>query len=116
MNSVSTVSTIVATSVLLAFSGISRSEETKRFDRPQAETVRASDLNLASHADVEILYRRIQSAAISACRADAALWDVKRVLHQKKCVESAVEVAVTSPDVPLLTAIHGTQRQPVAGL
>src|SRR5687768_16681634 len=110
MNSVSIVSTIVATSVLLAFSGISRGEEPKRFDGRQAQTVRASDLDLASHADVEILYRRIRSAAISACRADAALWDVKRSLHKKQCVESAVEVAVTSADVPLLTAVHGVHQ------
>ncbi len=113
MKNPSIVSTILATSVLLAASGISSGAEPKLSNHPGDQTVSAADLNLANDIDVQTLYRRIRSAAISACRADAAVWDVKRVLHRKKCVESAVEVAVTSANMPLLTAIHGF-HQPVA--
>ena len=110
--------TMAAAAVLMAVSSVARGEEVDRtagFDRTPAQTVRASDLDLTAVADVETLYRRIRSAAMSACRADAAAWDVKRVLHRRQCVESAVEEAVSRLDVPLLSAAMNVQRSPVAG-
>jgi UrcA family protein len=109
--------TMAAAALLVAVSSVARAEEVKRtasYDGTAAQTVRASDLDLTSTADVETLYRRIRSAAISACRAGAAAWDVKRALHRKQCVESAVEQAVSRLDVPLLSAMN-VQRSPVAG-
>jgi UrcA family protein len=109
--------TMAAAAVLMAGSSVARAEEVDRtagYDRTPAETVSASDLDLTSAADVETLYQRIRSAAISACRADAAAWDVKRVLHRRQCVDSAVDQAVSRLDVPLLSAMN-VQRSPVAG-
>jgi UrcA family protein len=106
-------STVAAAAMLVAVSGVVHAQEGD-FDRAQAQTVRASDLDLTSVAGAETLYQRIRSAAISACRADAAAWDVKRVLHRKQCVESAVDQTVSRLDVPLLSAMH-VQRSPVAG-
>jgi UrcA family protein len=108
---------MAAAAVLMAVWSVARAEDVDRtagYARTSAQTVRASDLDLTSAADVETLYRRIRSAAVSACRGEATAWDVKRVLHQEQCVESAVEQAVSRLDVPLLSAMT-VRRSPVAG-
>ena len=55
MKSARIVSSVIATSMLLACSGISSAEELRQFTRPQTKPVRASDLNVAIDSDVEIL-------------------------------------------------------------
>ena len=75
-------------------------------DGAQSRTVSGAGLDLARLPDAELLYRRIRSAAYSACRAQKARWDVKGVLHQKRCVEHTVEDAVVNAEQPLLTVVH----------
>lgn len=80
----------------------------------ESRTVRSGGLDAAQMPDAEVLYRRIRKAAGSACRAQAAFWDVKRVLHQKRCVARAVEEAIAQADAPLLTAVHRAVGERVA--
>jgi UrcA family protein len=75
-------------------------------DDAQRRTVSAIGLDVERLPDAETLYRRIRTAAQSACRAQRALWDGKRVLHHKRCVERAVEDAVLRAEQPLLTTVH----------
>jgi UrcA family protein len=72
----------------------------------QRRTVSAIGLDVERLPDAETLYRRIRTAAQSACRAQRALWDVKRVLHHKRCVERAIEDAVVRAEQPLLSTVH----------
>ena len=74
------------------------------YDRPPTQIVRFGDLNLNSRAGVEVLYRRIESAARDVCgpaedpgsRRPSAAW--------QSCVREAVMTAVHKVDRPLLTA------------
>jgi UrcA family protein len=80
--------------------------------------VRFADLNLNTRAGIEVLYRRIQSAARDVCepaqdpgsRRPSAAW--------KSCIRKAVMTAVQNVDRPLLTAYfeehdgNGSRRIP----
>jgi UrcA family protein len=77
-------------------------------------TVRSAGLDITRLPDAEALYARIRTAAQSACRAQRALWDVKQVLHKRRCVERAVEDAIVRADQPLLTAVHRRAGERVA--
>jgi UrcA family protein len=89
----------------LATSAAERQPEADR-DGAQRRTVSAAGLDVERVPDAEVLYQRIRTAAHSACRAQKALWDVTGVLHQKRCVERAVDDAAASAEQPLLTAVH----------
>jgi len=105
------ITTIGATIVLLGFTGLAASGEPSSGRR-----VGAADLDLSKVENAEILYRRIQTAAHSLCRAEKALWDVKAVLHQRECFESAVADAVSRARMPLLTTVHRARGERVANL
>ena len=81
-------------------------------------TVSASDLDLSRLEDVQILYRRIQSTARSLCSRAyvSAPWDVKRVLHRKRCYEEAVGNAVSGTGHAELAAVHRGEIDRVASL
>jgi UrcA family protein len=81
----------------------------------QLRTVSATGLDLTRLPDAELLYSRVRTAAHSACRAQQALWDVKRVLHKQRCVERVVENTVAEVGEPLLTAVHNRAGERVAG-
>jgi UrcA family protein len=87
----------------LTMAGEMGSEPTARDAR--MTRIDVSDLDLSRSADVEMLHRRITSAAISMCRADAAIWDVKRLSHRQQCVQAAVKRALAGVDAQL-TALH----------
>jgi len=100
------VTTISATIVLLGFTGLAAGGEP-----PPGRRVGAADLDLSRSEDAEVLYDRIQTAARSLCRAEKAPWDVKGVLHQRECFDSAVADAVSRAREPRLTAIHRAERE-----
>jgi UrcA family protein len=106
-----TVTTISATIVLLGFTGLATGGEP-----PPGRRVAAADLDLSKAEDADVLYGRIQTAARSLCRAEKARWDVKSVLHQRQCVDSAVADAVGRAREPRLTAVHRAERERVASL
>jgi UrcA family protein len=106
------------TLALVAFSSHAGDETTshRTIEREQIGTADASGLDFSKGADVEVLYRRIHRKAASMCRAQAAEWDVKRILHRQQCVRSAVEAAVKHANAPLLVALHEHELEPFARL
>jgi UrcA family protein len=80
----------------------------------QRRTVSAAGLDLTRLPDAELLYARLRAAAHSVCRAQQAVWDVKRVTHKRRCVERVVEDAVAGIGEPLLTAVHHRAGERVA--
>ena len=81
----------------------------------QTRTVDSVGLDASRLDDAEILYRRIRTAAHSACAAQQRIWDVKKVLHRNHCVEEAVAAAVARVDEPVLTTIHQAFDERLAG-
>jgi UrcA family protein len=80
----------------------------------ERRTVSAAGLDLTRLADAELLYARLRTAAHSACRAQQALWDGKRVLHKRRCIERVVEDAVVGVGEPLVTAVHNRASEHIA--
>jgi UrcA family protein len=112
------ISVIGAAAVMAGFAGRAAGDETIRHRNliEQATVVDASELDLADASDAEVLYRRIQRAAVTMCRDVGIEWGVKRVLQRRKCIAAAVDDAVTRADAPLLTALHHGGPERMAGL
>jgi UrcA family protein len=70
-------------------------------DDSRSETVKFSDLNLSSQADVEALYGRIHAAARRVCEQPAG-----ELTAARKCMTKAESDAIGKVNVPLLTAFY----------
>lgn len=67
--------------------------------------VNYADLNLNNAAGVEVLYRRIRTAARSVCGPTNEVLPALRA-DDRKCVKDALEDAITRVDNVNLTAYH----------
>lgn len=80
-------------------------------DRPRV-AVSFADLNLSSHLGAAVLYRRIEAAAVRACRTsyrfdETATAQIRRV----QCQERAVRNAVKTIHARLLIAIYNAHHR-----
>lgn len=75
-------------------------------DQPPTAAVRYADLNLATRADVETLFRRIKFAAAEVCKPYERQWTLLPSAAYQFCVRNAVSGAVRTVDVPSLTAYY----------
>ena len=73
-----------------------------------APTIRITyqDLNLATAAGVEVLYRRVLQAASEYCESTRALIGTRVSVAFDRCVKDAVATTVKSIDHPGLSAMH----------
>jgi UrcA family protein len=65
--------------------------------------VRYADLNLASHAGVAVLYRRIKNAASQVC-GSVDLKHLSQAAAAKPCIDGAIAQAVSAINSPMLTS------------
>ena len=74
----------------------------------EAPTIRITyqDLNLATSAGVEVLYRRVLQAASDYCEATRALTGTRVSVAFNRCVKDAVATTVKTIDHPGLSAMH----------
>jgi UrcA family protein len=98
----------IAATALVSFS-IDAAEITERDG--YSRTVKMWDLDLASTADVQQLYRRVQDAASRVCRAEIRRqWQRSRTLvpfgWEETCVENAIDEAVREVGNRRLAALH----------
>lgn len=71
--------------------------------------LRYHDLNLATSAGVEVLYRRVQQAAAEYCESTRALIGTRVSVAFDRCVKDAVATTVKTIDHPGLTALHAAR-------
>jgi len=76
-------------------------------DEAPSVTVRYDDLNLASTAGVDALYRRISSAASAVCR-DEHTRDLTLQAAVEHCRANAIAQAVAEVKNPQLAVVHAT--------
>ncbi|MFL6602851.1 MAG: UrcA family protein [Steroidobacteraceae bacterium] len=77
-------------------------------DGRSSVTVRYDDLNLASRAGVETLYRRIASAARAVC-PDEHSRELGVVAASERCQANAVAEAVHQVNNPQLAVVHASR-------
>jgi len=77
-------------------------------DAAPSVTVRYDDLNLATSAGVDTLYRRISSAARAVC-SDENSHDLAIVAANRLCRENAVAQAVREVNNPQLALVHAAR-------
>ncbi len=75
-------------------------------EEPGTVTVRVSDLDLTSAADVATLYQRINSAASLVCAEDTATGAKLFGNAKARCVAASVARAVEQVHSPVLSAYH----------
>lgn len=112
-----TFRTLIAATVIAALPLIcsaSLTEETSA-SRPSApsRTVKYDDLNLATPAGAQALYRRIRDAAVKVCRDLSPGGNAAAGIERGKCVHVLVDVAVNEINSPLLTVLHQKQQPEV---
>jgi len=71
-------------------------------------TVKYSDLNVGSRPGAQMLLKRIEAAANTACGGAPDIRELNRLAGFEACRRSAVARAVAAVDSPMLTAMaHG---------
>jgi UrcA family protein len=80
---------------------------------PTRVVVHYGDLDLAQPKAAEILYRRLASAARTACDEPPRGY-LGQMLRYKKCYQSALSAAVAKVNASTLTALHRTKMQRAA--
>ena len=77
----------------------------------QAPTIRITyqDLNLATPAGVEVLYRRVLQAASEYCEATRTITGTRVSAAFDRCVKDAVATTVKTIDHPGLSAMHAAR-------
>jgi UrcA family protein len=70
-------------------------------------TVRYGDLNLATEAGAQVLYKRIRAAALKVCGPAFAYFYPAEWWQWKACYDAAIDVAVKQVNAPALSALHG---------
>jgi UrcA family protein len=91
-----------------AFAALAVSTATFAGDGTQSVAVRYDDLNLASSAGVEALYRRISSAARAVC-PDEHSRELAVVAASERCQANAVAEAVRQVNNPQLAVVHASR-------
>lgn len=81
------------------------------FAEPPIKVVHFSDLNLNKHEGVQVLYRRLQSAARDVCGPAESTGTRIPSAERQACLAAAVKAAVQGVDQPLLTAYHVEQTE-----
>lgn len=115
------IGTMLTTIALFAVSSQAlalRAVEEPRADGRPTKIVSTADLDMANPADVEALYRRLQSAANDVCRVDlrGEMASTRKALTgwRSDCVRSAVEDAIRSTGDQRLTALHRGASERIA--
>ncbi len=83
-------------------------------DAPSVK-VRYGDLNLATEAGVQTLYRRIKGAARMVCDQSIPSGDAQSVSHFWKCYDTALGNAINRVNNTQLTAMHQQNSRRRAG-
>ncbi len=68
------------------------------------ETVRFDDLDITKPAGATILYRRIKAAAVDVCPRMSR--ELSEVVVERKCVETAIDIAVRKVNSDVLTEMR----------
>jgi UrcA family protein len=100
--------TTVASKLVLAVAGLAASVTgfAATFDvAPPSVSVRYDDLNLSTTDGVNMLYRRISSAARQVC-PQSDLRDLHMLLIAERCQAAAVSKAVSEVNNPSLAMVH----------
>ena len=80
-------------------------------DDPPSLKVSYKELDVSKPAGAEELYRRIKRAANTVCdESFRSMGPLRSAGHEKKCIEKAIDNAVSDVNEPLLTALW--QGQP----
>ncbi|MGO9988670.1 MAG: UrcA family protein [Steroidobacteraceae bacterium] len=69
-----------------------------------SETVRFDDLDITKPAGAKILYDRIKAAAVDVCPRRSR--ELSEVVVERKCVETAIDIAVRKVNSNLLTEMR----------
>jgi len=77
-------------------------------DAVPSVTVKYNDLNIGSRAGAQVLLKRIEAAANTACGGAPEIRQLNQLASFEACRRSAVARAVVAVDSPMLTAMaHG---------
>ena len=86
-------------------SGAAAFAQTPANDYAPSITVRYADLDLASPVAVQVLYRRVETAAKAVCNHGESR-ELARQVAAERCVDNAVNNAIHKIDVPQLNALY----------
>jgi|SRR5882724_238318 len=102
---------LTASAVLVTFGGAAACAATH--DDAPTVAVSYQDLDISTPNGAQMLYRRIQSAALKVC-GEVQARDFARSRAQRACYANAVASAVDTVNQPQLSAVHRirTTRSP----
>jgi UrcA family protein len=94
----------IVASAAIAWGGGSTAQAGEPDTTVAHKVVSFRDLNLNSAEGVEVLYKRIRSAAHEVCE-DPLRWDLSE-LKVKPCINDAISRAIAQVNSPMLTSLY----------
>lgn len=117
MNAVITKSALTVTlaTTLIGFSAAAFADRVGQLEGTPKIVVDYGDLDISNPAGLELLYTRIENAAMNVCGYDRLPKELARQRRPAACYTAAVDDAIRQVNQPQLTALHRAKSKGSVG-
>lgn len=117
MNAVTKKSAVTLTlaAALVGPFGVAHADRVGQLDGPPKIVVNYDELDISSPHGLEVLYTRIEYAAMSVCGYDRLHKELSRQRRPAACYQAALDDAIRQVNQPRLTALHRAKVKSAVG-
>jgi UrcA family protein len=117
MNAVITKSAVSLTlaTALVGFSAATFADRVGQLEGTPKIVVNYDELDISNPEGLELLYTRIENAAMTVCGYDRLPKELARQRRPAACYHAAVDDAIKQVNQPTLTAYHRTKTKSAVG-
>ncbi|HEY5755801.1 MAG TPA: UrcA family protein [Steroidobacter sp.] len=107
--------TLTLATALVGFSAASFADRVGELEGTPKIVVNYDELDISNSEGLELLYTRIENAAMSVCGYDRLPKELARQRRPAACYHAAVDDAIKQVNQPTLTALHRTKSKSAVG-
>ena len=107
--------TLTLATTLVGFSAATFADRVGQLEGTPKIVVNYDELDISNPEGLELLYTRIENAAMTVCGYDRLHKELSRQRRPAACFHAAVDDAITQVNQPTLTAYHRTKSKSAVG-
>jgi UrcA family protein len=107
--------TLTLAAALVGPFALAHADRVGQLDGTPKIVVNYEDVDISNPQGLEVLYARIQYAAMDVCGYDRLHKELARQRRPATCYRAAVEDAIKQVDQPVLTAYHRAKSKSIPG-
>lgn len=115
MNAVITKSALTLAAALVAPVAVTHADRVGQLNGVPQIVIAYDDLDISHPQGLEMLYSRIQYAAMDVCDYDRLHKELSRQRRPAECYHAAVDNAIKQVNQPMLTALHRAKSKSAVG-